>query len=234
VSTTAALFRRHRYPGEIISYAVCLYYRFTLSYRDIEVLLAERGIQVTYESIRQWCTKFGPIFAAGLRHRRRPARPKWHLDEVFIKIAKKTYYLWRAVDADGMVLDILVQERRNQEAAETFLRRVVAGEPAAPRVIVTDKLASYSPAIKAVLPQTEHRQHKGLNNRAENSHQPTRQRERRMRRFKSPEQAQRFLEPFGPIYDHCCPRRHLLGAAAYRQALASRRAIWCELAGIAA
>ena len=233
MSSTAALFRRHRYPGEIISYAVWLYYRFSLSYRDVEVLLAERGVQVTYESIRQWCTKFGPIFAAGLRQRRPTARPKWHLDEVFIKIAKKTYYLWRAVDADGMVLDILVQERRNQEAVETFLRRVVAGEPGTPRVVVTDKLASYAPAIRKVLPQTEHRQHKGLNNRAENSHQPTRQRERRMRRFKSPEQAQRFLEPFGPIYDHCCPRRHLLGAAAYRQALASRRVMWCEIAGLA-
>jgi putative transposase len=129
VSNTAALYRRYRFPGEIISYAVWLYYRFTLSYRDIEVLLAERGVQVTYESIRQWCRKFGPTFAAGLRQRRPAARPKWHLDEVFIRIRKQTYYLWRAVDQDGMVLDILVQERRNQEAAERFLRRVVAGEP---------------------------------------------------------------------------------------------------------
>jgi putative transposase len=164
VSTTAALFRRHRFPGEIISYAVWLYHRFALSYRDIEVLLAERGVQVTYESIGQWCRKFGPIFAAGLRHRRPPARPKWHLDEVFIRIGKKTYYLWRAVDQDGVVLDILVQERRNQEAAETFLRRVVQGEPAEPRVVVTDKLASYGPALKQVLPRSEHRRHKGLNN----------------------------------------------------------------------
>ncbi len=234
MSTTVALFRRHRFPGEIISYAVWLYYRFPLSYRDIEVLLAERGVQVTYESIGQWCVKFGPIFAAGLRHRRSPARPKWHLDEVFIRIAKKTFYLWRAVDEDGMVLDILVQERRNQEAAERFLRRVVAGEPGEPRVVVTDTLANYGPAIQTVLPRTEHRKHKGLNNRAENSHQPTRQRERRMRRFKSPEHAQQFLEPFGPIYDHCCPRRHLLGAVAYRQELARRRATWREIAGIAA
>jgi putative transposase len=228
------LFRRHRYPAEIISYAAWLYYRFTLSYRDIEVLLAERGVQVTYESIRQWCGKFGPIFAAGLRQRRPPARPKWHLDEVFIKIAKKTYYLWRAVAEDGMVLDILVQERRNQEAAETFLRRVVEREPGEPRVVVTDKLASYAPVIRKVLPQAEHRAHKGLNNRAENSHQPTRQRERRMRHFKSPEQAQRFLEPFGPIYDHFAPKRHLLGAAVVRQELAERQGIWREITGVAA
>jgi putative transposase len=234
VSTTAALYRRHRFPGEIISYAVWLYYRFTLSYRDIEVLLAERGVQVTYESIRQWCGKFGPIFAAGLRQRRPAARPKWHLDEVFIRIRKQTYYLWRAVDQDGLVLDILVQERRNQEAAERFLRRVVAGEPGEPRVVVTDKLASYHPAIKKVLPHTEHRQHKGLNNRAENSHLPTRQRERRMRRFKSPGQAQRFLEPFGPISDHFCPRRHLLGAAAYRRVLAQRFLTWRAITSNAA
>jgi len=122
-----------------------------------------------------------------------------------IKMNGKTYYLWRAVDADGMVLDILLQERRNQEAAETFLRRVMESYPDEPRVTVTDKLASYGPAIKKVLPRTEHRKHKGLNNRAENSHQITRHRERAMRRFKSPEQAQRFLEPFGPIRDHVCP-----------------------------
>jgi putative transposase len=234
MSSTAALFRRHRYSGEIISYAVWLYYRFPLSYRDIELLLAERGVQVTYESIRHWCHKFGPILAAGLRQRMSPARPQWHLDEVFVRIGKKTYYLWRAADADGMVLDILVQERRNQEAAETFLRRVVESEPSEPRVVVTDKLASYSPAIKKVLLHCEHRQHKGLNNRAENSHQPTRQRERRMRRFKSPQQAHRFLAPFGPIYDHFAPKRHVLGAAAFRQAMAGRQAIWREITGAAA
>jgi putative transposase len=234
VSNTAALFRRHRYPGEIISYAVWLYHRFTLSLRDVELLLAERGVQVTYESIRQWCRKFGPVFAAGLRQRRPAARPKWHLDEVFIRIGKQTFYLWRAVDEDGMVLDILVQERRNQEAAERFLRRVVEGQPDEPRVVVTDKLASYRPAIKQVLPRSEHRQHKGLNNRAENSHQPTRQRERRMRHFKSPGQAQRFLESFGPIYEHFAPKRHLLGAAAFRQELAARQGTWRELTGLAA
>jgi putative transposase len=147
VRTTAALFRRHRYPGEIISGAVWLYYRCTLSLRDIELLLAERGVQVTYESIRQCCGKFGPIFATGLLHRRPSARTKWHLHEVVLRIRKKTYCLWRAVAEDGMVLDILVQERHGQEAAETFLRRVVEGQPDEPGVAVTDKLASSSPAI---------------------------------------------------------------------------------------
>src|SRR5262249_9775486 len=149
----------------------------------------------------------GPFFAAAIRRQRPRPQDKWHLDEMYIKMKGRTYYLWRAVDAEGMVLDILVQERRNQEAAETFLRRLVAEYPDEPRVVVTDQLASYAPAIKKVLPRTEHRQHKGLNNRAENSHQPTRQRERTMRRFKSPEQAQRFLERFGPIREHFCPGR---------------------------
>jgi putative transposase len=198
------------------------------------LLLAERGVQVSYESIRQWCGMFGPIFATSLRRRRRPARPKWHLDEVVIKIGKQTYYLWRAVDEEGLVLDILVQERRNQEAAEPFLRRLVEGQPDEPRVVVTDKLASYRPAIRKVLPRSEHRRYKGLNNRAENSHQPTRQRERRMRRFKSPRQAQRFLGCFGPIYEHFAPKRHLLSAAAVRQEVARRQGIWRAISGIAA
>ncbi len=133
-----------------------------------------------------------------------------------------------------MVLDLLVQERRNQEAAETFLRRVVDGYPQEPRVVVTDKLARYGPAVKKILPRTEHRKHKGLNNRVENSHQPTRQRERALRKFKSPEQAQRFLEPFGPIRDHFCPGRHRLSAGCYRAILTDRFATWHEATGVAA
>jgi len=139
-----------------------------------------------------------------------------------------------AVDADGMVLDIFLQERRNQEAAAVLLRRLVEGLPTEPRVIVTDKLASYSPAIKKVFPQAEHRAHQGLNNQAENSHQPTRQRERARRRFRTPAHTQRFLEPFGPIRQHFCPGRHLLHAATYRTLLAERCANWDELTGVAA
>ena len=152
---------------------------------------------MSYEVIRLWCRTFGPAFAAGLRRRRARAADKWHIDEVQLKIKGKKHWLWRAVDRDGLVLDILVQERRNQEAAERFLRRVLEGEGVAPRVVVTDKLASYPPALKRLLPHTEHRRHKGLNNRAENSHRPTRRRARVLQRFKSPDQVQQFLSPFG-------------------------------------
>jgi putative transposase len=213
---------------------VRLYYRFPLSYRGVEELLFEHGVVVSYETIRAWCLTFGPLIAAELNRRRPQPHGTWHLDEMVIKPQGKTYYLWRAVDADGLVLDILVQERRNQEAAEAFLRRVVGGYPQAPRVTVTDKLASYGPAIRKILPRTEHRRHKGLNKRAENSHQPTRQRERAMRRFTSPGQAQRFLEPFGPIREHFCPGRHRLSAARYRAVLRQRFVSWREVTGTAA
>ena len=145
----------------------------------------------------------------------------------------QTYDLWRAVDADGMVLAILVQERRHQEAAETFLRRVVEGSLAEPRVAVTDQLASYGPALNNGWPQTEHRQHKGVNNRAENSHHPTRQRERAMRRFQSPHQAQRFLEPLEPLREHCGPGRHRRSAPCSRSTLAARFVTWREVPGVA-
>jgi putative transposase len=141
------------------------------------------------ETIRQWCLKFGQTIAAELRRRRPRPGDKWHLDEVYLKINGRTHYLWRAVDQEGVVLDILVQSRRNKQAAKRFLGRLLTGMQYAPRIIVTDKLKSYGAAITELKLQVDHRQHKGLNNRAENSHQPTRQRERAMRRFKSPEQA---------------------------------------------
>jgi putative transposase len=234
VDTPIPSYRQHRYPAAIIAQCVRLYYRFPLSYRGVEEMMFERGVVVSYETIRRWCHTFGPAIAAALRQRRPQPQDKWHLDEMHIKMQGKTYYLWRAVDADGMVLDILVQERRNQEAAETFLRRVVEAYPGEPRVAVTDKLASYGPALKRILPRTEHRKHKGLNNRAENSHQPPRQRERAMRRFKSPAQAQRFLEPFGPIREHFCPGRHRMAATDYRVLLTTRFAAWREITGSAA
>jgi putative transposase len=187
------LYRGYRFPAEIISHAVWLYYRFHLSHRDIEDLLAERGIQVSDEAIRLWCRTFGPAFAAGASPRRARAGDKWHLDEVQLKINGKKHWLWRAVDQEGLVLDILVQPRRDQHAAERFLRRVLEGEQQAPRVVITDKLASYPPALRRVLPGVEHRRHKGLNNRAENSHRPVRKRERVLERFKSPDHAQHLL-----------------------------------------
>ena len=173
MSVPAILYRRHRFPPAIISHAVYLYYRFAVSYRDVEEMLALRGIVVSYETIRQWCLKFGPLFAMEIRRRRPHPHVHWHLDEMYLRIGGRTWYLWRAVDADGMVLDIVLQARRNPVAAETLLGRLVEGQPTEPEVIVTDKLASYSPAIKKVFPQAEHRAHKGLNNQQREKQSPT-------------------------------------------------------------
>ena len=145
-------YKRHRFPPEIIAHAVWLYFRFTLSYRDVEELLAERGVVVTYETIRQWCRKFGQPYANELRRRRPRTGDKWHLDEVFITINGQAHYLWRAVDQDGNVLDILVQRRRNQAAAKKFFRKLLKGLDYVPRVLITDKLPSYGAARRAVLP----------------------------------------------------------------------------------
>ena len=226
-STRDPLYRGYRFPAEVIAHAVWLYYRFHLSHRDIEDLLAERGVQVSYEAIRLWCRKFGSACAAGLRCRRRPAAGTWHVDEVQRKIKGKKHWLWRAGDQDGLVLAILVlailvQERRTQEAAARFLRRVLDGEDARPRVVVTDTLASSPPALKFVLPGVEHRRHTGLNTRAEHSHRPVGKRERVRQRFTSPAHVQRVLEPLGAVQHHCRPRRHLLSANQYRQIRADR------------
>jgi putative transposase len=228
-TTAISLYKGHRFPQDIISHAVWLYYRFSLSYRDVEELLAERGVVVTYETVRQWCLKFGQPYANDLRRRRVDFGDKWHLDEVFLKINGTTQYLWRAVDQHGNVLDILVQRCRNKTAAKKFFRKLLKGCQYVPRVLITDKLGSYEAAHKEVLPSVEHRKHKRLNNRAENSHQPTRQRERIMRRFKSAGHAQRFLAAFGPIREHFCPRRHRLTAEAYRQERAQRFRVWNEV-----
>ncbi len=227
-------YKRHRFPPEIIAHAVWLYFRFALSYRDVEELLAERGVVLTYETVRQWCRKFGQAYANDLGRRRPQPGDKWHLDEVFIRINGATHYLWRAVDQDGQVLDILVQSRRDAAAATTFLRKLLKGLEYVPRVVITDKLASYGAAMRTVLPSAEHRRHKGLNNRAENSHQPARERERRMRRFKDPGHAQRFLAAYGPIASHFRPRRHRLTAAAYRQTRDQRFATWRAVVGLPA
>ncbi len=213
---TASLYRRHRFPAEIISHTVWLYFRFALSFRDVEEIMRVRGVTLTYETVRHWCRKFGQTFANGLRRRRPRPGDKWHLDEMFIRVNGKDHYLWRAVDKDGNVLDILVQSHRNKKAAKRFFRKLLKGLQYAPRVIITDKLKSYSAAKAEIMPGVEHRQHKRLNNRAENSHQPTRVREKVMRRFKSAGHAQRFLTAFGIISNHFRPRRHLLTAERYR------------------
>jgi putative transposase len=176
----------HRFPPEVISHAIWLYFRFPLSLRMVEDMLAVRGILVSHETVRRWALKFGQAFANRLRRRLPRAGDKWHLDEVVITIAGKKHWLWRAVGQDGIVLDVLVQGRRDQRAAKRLLRKLLKRQGRAPRVLVTDKLASYPAAKKELMPRVEHRRHKGLNNRAENPHQPTRRRERQMKRFKSP------------------------------------------------
>jgi putative transposase len=222
----------YRFPAEIISHAVWLYFRFPLSYRDVEELMAKRGIVLSYETIRQWCQKFGQQYANHLRRRRAQTGDKWHLDEVFLTINGQLHYLWRAVDQHGNVLDILVQSRRNKPAAKKFFRKLLKGCQYVPRVLITDKLGSYAAAKKKMLPSVEHRQHKRAGNRAENSHQPTRQRERILRRFKSGGHAQRFLAAHGAIREHVCPRRHRLSAIRYRAVLQERFVVWNTITGV--
>src|SRR3954447_7286053 len=207
---------RHRFPAEIISHAVWLYHVFSLSFRDVELILAERDIFVSYETVRRWCEKFGQTFARRLRRRRPRPGDKWYLDEVFIRIQGVQHYLWRAVDQDGVVLDILVQARRDAQAAKRFFKRLLTSLQYEPRVIVTDELRSYGVAQRQLLPDVEHRQSRYLNNRAENSHRPTRRRERQMQRFKSSRQAQDFLSAHSFIYGHFHSRRHRLAADTYR------------------
>jgi len=230
----AARYKGYRYPIEVIGHAVWLYHRFALSLRDVEDLMLARGVVVTYETIRSWCAKFGPDYAARLRRWRPRPGDKWHLDEVFVKINGTTHYLWRAVDQHGDVLDILVQSRRNAVAAKRFFRKLLKGLRYVPRVLVTDKLASYQVAHREVLPSVTHRRSKYLNNRAENSHQPTRIRERVMKRFASPGQAQRFLFAFGSIRQHFRPRRHLISAPQWRIEMTNRFAVWDQITVAAA
>ena len=229
------LYRGHRFPREIISYAVWFYYRFAVSFRDTEEAMAARSVLVSYETVRRWCEKCGHLFAAGLRKHRRQTGDKWHLDEVFLKINGVRHYLWRAVDQNGDVIDILVQPKRDCFAAIRFFRKLLrANGRRRPRVIVTDKLRSYAAAKRVVMAGVAHRQHRYLNNRAENSHQPTRERERRMRRFKSAGHAQRFVEVHGVIACHFRPRRHLLSATQYRRVRSNRFQIWNEVTGATA
>ncbi|WP_329468378.1 IS6 family transposase [Streptomyces sp. NBC_01431] len=225
-------YKGHRYPVEVISHCVWLYFRFPLSFREVEELMLERGVFVSYETVRRWCLKFGQQYANGLRRRRPQPGDKWHLDEVFIKINGEQKYLWRAVDQDGNVLDILVQSRRDTAAARRFFRTLLTKTGGVPRVIVTDKLRSYGAAHREVMPSVEHRSHKGLNNRAENSHQPTRQRERAMKGFRSVGAAQRFLSAFSGISPHFRPRRHLMTGTQHRAEMTVRFTIWEQITGV--
>jgi putative transposase len=210
---------------------VWLYFRFALSFRDVEEMLAMRGVSLSYETVREWCLKFGQAYANGLRRRSPRLGDRWHLDEVFLKINGQLHYLWRAVDQDGDVLDILVQSHRDKKAAKKFFRKLLKGLQYVPYAIVADKLRSYSAAKAEVLPSIEHWQQKYQNNRAENSHQPTRLRERVMRRFKSAGHAQRFLSAFGIITSHFRPGRHLCTAGVHREMMKRRFAAWDLVVG---
>ena len=219
----------YRFPREIISHAVWLYHRFGLSFRDAEDLLAQRAITVTYETIRQWCRTFGPVYARTLRRRRGRMGDTWHLDELFVNIQGRQQYLWRAVDEDGDVLDILVQSRRNRRAAIRFFRKLLRRQGCVPRRLITDKLRSYSAARHTVMPSVVHCTDQYANNRAEVSHQPIRQRERQMRRFKSAAQTQRFLSVHGPVQNLFRVGRHLLRAVHHRLLRTQAFGVWREV-----
>ena len=211
-----ASYHGYRFPPDIISHAVWLYHRFCLSFRDAEDLLAQRGVTVTYETIRQWCQRFGPVYARRLRRRRGRLGDTWHLDEVFVTIQGRHQYLWRAVDEDGDVLDILLQSHRNRRAAVRFFRKLLKTQGRIPRQLITDQLRSYAAACRTVMPSVVHVTDQYANNRAEVSHQPTRQRERQMRRFKSAAQIQRFASVHGIVQNLFRVSRHLLRSAHHR------------------
>ena len=220
-------YKRHRFPPEIISYAVWLYFRFNLSHRDVEDLLAERGIIVSYEAIRLWCIKFGSKYSRRLRRNHCGFGDTFYLDEVFVRIGGNQHYLWRAVDQDGEVVDVFLQRRRNGPAAKRFFKRLLKSHECEPRKIVTDKLRSYGVAHRELIPDSMHDTSQYANNRSEtSSHQPTRVRERVMRRFKSMTQAQRFLDTHASVYNLFNLGRHLITASHYRSLRTSAFTEW--------
>ncbi len=223
---TLISFKRHRFPPVIIQHAVWLYARFTLSFRDVGELLAERGIDVSNETVRRWFLKFGLLIARNLRHSRPRASARWHIDEMVIKICDRKYWLWRAVDDEGEVLDFLVQRRRCARSAGRLLRKLLKKQGFAPKRITTDKLKSYSVAIRQERLSAFHDQGLRANNRAENSHQPVRRRERKQQRFKSPGSAQRFLSIYAAVQNTFYVQRHLLPRRIFKKFRAETFVIW--------
>ena len=219
-------YNRHRFPAEVIQHAVWIYFRFPLSFRDVEDLLSQRGIDVSYETVRRWSVKFGLAYARKLRHSHPRADVRWHLDEVFVRINGTCVYLWRAVDCEGEVLDVLVQSRRNKQAALKLMRNLLKSQGFCPTAVVTDKLSSYGAALSDLGMKSRHFTGERMNNRAENSHLPIRLRERRMQRFKSAGSAQRFLSIRAAIYNTFNVQRHLISRRTLRQFRAEAMNRW--------
>jgi putative transposase len=232
--TKPVSYKRHRFPPEIIAHAVWLYFRFPLSLRLVEEMLLERGMVVSYETVRRWALKFGPAYARRLRRKTPSRRDIWHLDEVVVTITGKKHWLWRAVDQDGYVLDEIVQTRRDTKADKRLLKRLVSKQGGPPRRLITDKLGSYAAAQRQIMPDVEHRSHKGLNNRAENSHLPFRRRERVRQGFRSPRYLQRFVNIFSAVRNLFVPPRSQCSASATRLHRLNTMAEWKSAASVAA
>ncbi len=219
-------FKRHRFPPPIIVHAVWLYARFTLSFRDVEEMLAERGVDASNETVRRWFLEFGRLIARNLRRSRPQPSPRWHLDEMVIKVQGRKHWLWRAVDDEGEVLDFLVQPRRCAKSARRLLRKLLKKQGFTPKRITTDKLRSYGAAIRTARLLAVHDQGLRANNRAENSHQPVRRRERKMQRFKSPGSAQRFLSIHAAVQNVFIVQRHLIPRRIFKQFRAGALSVW--------
>jgi putative transposase len=219
-------YKRHRFPPDIISYAVWLYYCFNLRHRDIEDLLAQRGITVSREAIRLWCIKFGAIYTRRLKRKHRGYGDTFYIDEVFVRINGKQHYLWRAVDQEEEVVDVYLQTKRDGASAKRFFRRLLRSHGRESRKIVTDKLRSYGVAHRELIPDTIHSTKQYENNRAEQSHEATRVRKRGMRKFKSVGQAQRFLGAHAAVSNLFNLGRHLIGAEHYRNLRISAFSEW--------
>jgi transposase-like protein len=223
---TTISYARHRFPPDVIRHAVWLYLRFTLSYRDVEGLLVERGLYVSYETAQRWVLKFGLQFARNLRVRRQRPSGQWHLDEMVVSIGGKHRWLWRAVDSGGEVLDLLVQSRRDKKAAVRLIRKLLKKQGFVPTVLVTDKLRSYGAARRDLGLSARHGQGLRQNNRAENSHQPVRRRERKMQGFKSPGSAQRFLSIHAAVHNTFNLQRNLVSRRTLRLFRAEAAQAW--------